>query len=172
MPAEFVIATLGRPFFDRCQVVLDFPAATLSAARLVDESQARLLLPALGIFPNAQPQRLAALVKPGSAAAEMGIRSDDEIVHVEETNALLPGSSQPDASAPTDLTLTIRRAGSATPLKFSMRVLRITEALASHAFAFPEGGRVYNSGQSGGHVVRPGSTVIPSADALLLFNTK
>ena len=172
IPEEFATATLGRPFFDRCQVILDFPAATLSAARLADESQARLLLPAMGIFPNAQAQRLAVLVKPSSAAAEMGIRSGDEIVHVEETNALLPGSPQPDPSTPTDLTLMIRRAGRATPLKFSMRVLRITEALAAHEFAFPEGGRVYNSGQSGGHVVRPGSTVIPSADALLLFNTK
>jgi hypothetical protein len=172
MPAEFATATLGRPFFDRCQFVLDFPAATLFAARLVDESKARLLLPALGIFPHAQEQRLTVLVQPGSAAAEIGIQQEDEIVNVEETNTLLPGSPQADPSTPTDLTLTIRRAGSATPLKFLLRVLRIPESLAGHLIAFPEGGRLYVPGSSGGIVIKPNSKVAPAAGDLLLFNTK
>lgn len=172
LPAEFATATLGRPFFDRCQVILDFPAATLSAARLADESQARLLLPALGIFPHAQEQRLTVLVQPGSAAAEAGIRQDDEIVNVEETNTLLPGSPQPDPSMPTDLTLTIRRAGNATPLKFAMRVLRIPESFAGQPIAFPAGGRLYVPGRPGGIVMGVNSKVMPAADYLLLFNIK
>jgi predicted aspartyl protease len=172
MPAEFAAATLGRPFFDRCQVVLDFPAATLFAARLANESKSRVLLPALGIFPHAQEQRLTVLVQPGSAAAEIGIHQEDEIVNVEETNTLLPGSPQADPLTPTDLTLTIRRAGSATPLKFALRVLRIPESLAGQPISFPEGGRLYTPGRSGGTVIGPNSKVVPTADDLLLFNTK
>lgn len=170
--AKFASAILGRSFFDRCQIVLDFPASTLFVARLADVSNARLLLPALGIFPHAQEQGLTVLVQPGSAAAEKGIQQDDEIINVEERDTLLPGSPQADPSAPTDLTLTIRRAGSPAPLKFAMRILRISAALAGQPIAFPEGGRLYVPGRSGGIVLQPGSKVVPAVDYLLLFNIK
>ncbi len=171
-PKEFATSILGRTCFDRCQVILDFPASTLLVARLVEGSNARLLLPALGIFPRSQEERLTVLVQPGSAAAEAGMRDGDEIVHVEETTPLLPGSPQADPEAPTDLTLTIRHSRNAPPIKVGLRVLRISKSLSGRPVTFPEGGRLYLPGRSGGIVLKPNSKVIPAIDYLLVFNPK